>query len=145
MDKMTQSHQAKYFPVAHRLLHWLVALAMSLILLTALLRMGWMDKGHMAGLITSILADVGIAVGDETSIKVAKTIRNQMFQWHFYGGYTLAVALILRLIYRIKVGAFTDAGSGVSAKERFQARVYRVFYGFATLSLISVLARKCVS
>lgn len=40
-----------HFTLIHRILHWIMALAMPVLFLTGFLRMNWMNKNHIAGII----------------------------------------------------------------------------------------------
>ena len=91
-----------YYPIIHRLLHWSLALPMILIFLTIALHDGWMDKNHMASLMEAGLLQVDIELDKEQLIKIAKSIRNAMFEWHYYAGYVIGVVLLLGLLIQQK-------------------------------------------
>lgn len=132
------------FTVSHRLLHWLIALVMLFVLLTVFLRMGWMEKNHMAELIVISLSKFDILVTHEIAIKVAKSIRNVMFEWHIYASYLLCGLLILRLV-NIKTAGISYKGpfnKMATFREKFQAWVYISFYSILGLILVTGLLLK---
>lgn len=64
------------FTIFHRSLHWIMALAMPVLFLTGFLRMNWMNKKHIIGIIeskTDLLAK-------EQSMEIAKSILEPMWQ-----------------------------------------------------------------
>jgi cytochrome b561 len=132
------------FPLVHRLLHWGLAFTMLAILLTILLRMGWMDKNHMAQIITQGLQQIDIAITNQQAISIAKRIRGVMFDWHLYFGYVIAGLLLARFSYMKIVGIHYRSAldTQASVKEKFQAWVYWLFYLGITLSVITGLLLK---
>ena len=59
-----------HFTLIHRILHWIMAFAMPVLFLTGFLRMNWMNKKHIIGIIeskTDLLAK-------EQSMEIAKSI-----------------------------------------------------------------------
>lgn len=136
----TNSH----FGFIHRLLHWGLALTMMVMLLTILLRLGWMEKNHMAAIIHQGLAKIDIVINDDQAIKIAKSIRNVMFQWHTYFGYAVGVILFARFIYMARQGLHYPSAFSPQAtvKQKFQAWVYWLFYAGVTLSVLSGLVLK---
>ena len=117
---------------------------MMVVLLTILLRLGWMEKNHMAAIIHQGLAKIDIVISNEQAIKIAKGIRNVMFQWHIYFGYAVGVILAARFIYMAKRGLHYSSpfSSQATTKQRFQAWVYWLFYAGVTLSVASGLIIK---
>ncbi|PMG75356.1 hypothetical protein BCU84_16215 [Shewanella sp. 10N.286.51.B7] len=127
----------RHFPAIHRLLHWGLALSMLVMLLTILLRLGWMEKNHMAEMIQQGLLQLDLLISDKQAVIIAKSIRNVMFKWHLYFGYAVAVFVSLRFIYMAKCGlqypsALSKQASG---REKFQAWVYWLFYLGIALSV----------
>jgi len=133
-----------YFTVSHRLLHWTIALIMLFVLLTVFLRMGWMEKNHMADLIIITLSKFDISVTHEIAIKVAKSIRNIMFEWHIYASYLLCGLFILRLVNIKKSGIsyISPFNKTATSREKFQAWAYISFYGILGLILMTGLLLK---
>lgn len=133
-----------YFSISHRLLHWSIALVILFILLTVFLRMGWMEKKHMADLIIISAAKFDIFIAHEIAIKVAKSIRNVMFEWHIYASYLLCGLLVLRLInLKIDGISYKSPFSKTSTfREKFQAWIYISFYTIMGLVLVTGLLLK---
>lgn len=130
-----------FFPLAHRLLHWGFAFGMLLILLTVLLRLGWMEKNHMAQMLMDAPQLASAQLSESDAIKVAKSIRNVMFDWHLYAGYFLTIILVLRFGYMKANGIHFKGPTDptATAKEKIKAISYLGLYGFVALSLISGL------
>ncbi|QIR13902.1 cytochrome b/b6 domain-containing protein [Shewanella aestuarii] len=133
-----------HFGVIHRLLHWGLALTMMIMLVTILLRLGWMEKNHMAAIILQGLAKLDIVITDTQAISIAKSIRNVMFQWHIYFGYAVGGILSARFVYMAKQGLHYPSAFSAQAsiKQKFQAWVYWLFYAGVTLSVLSGLVLK---
>lgn len=117
----------------HRILHWLMALAMPILFLTGFLRMFWMNKVQIVSIIrektTSVLTDAQMS-------EIAKAIREPMWQWHVVVAHIVIFSLVARLIYMwIKGIRFPNPfEKKLSAKERMQGIVYVGFYAFVFVS-----------
>lgn len=131
---MIQKTENKFHPV-HRTIHWILAGGMLLAFLTGFLRMTWMDKKHVAG----IIEGVNSTIGSEEAIKMAKAIREPMWQWHVYAAYIIFFAFAARLIYMaIKGIRFPNPfNSKNPLKDRFQGSVYILFYIFAGINVVT--------
>lgn len=134
----------RYFTLIHRLLHWSIAFTMLFILLTILLRMGWMEKRTMANFILSSPQLVEYSITEDDAVKAAKSIRNNMYQWHLYAGYLMAFLFLARLTYTYSQGLFFKGplNQTASLRGKFQAWVYIVFYTGLGLSIITGLTLK---
>ncbi|MBB1389720.1 cytochrome b/b6 domain-containing protein [Shewanella sp. SG44-6] len=132
------------FPLLHRLIHWGLALTMMVMLLTVLLRLGWMEKNHMAAIIHQGLAKIDVIITDKQAVSIARSIRGVMFQWHIYFGYAVSVFVLTRFIYMAKFGLhYTSPFSRqATTKQKFQAWVYWLFYAGVALSVITGLLLK---
>ena len=137
-------NKRKNFTLSHRLLHWSIALTILFILLTLFLRDTWMDKNHMANIISTSLSSYDISLSKEMAIKVAKSIRRSMFEWHIYAGYVLVALVIFRLIH-IKNAGVNYKGpfnKESTIKEKLQAYVYISFYiGLILVSITGLLIK----
>lgn len=134
----------RYFTLIHRVIHWGIALTMLFILLTILLRMGWMEKHTVADIITSSPQMAQYNISEADAVKAAKTIRGNMFQWHLYAGYLMGVLLLARLAYTTSQGIFYKGPFSAEAdlREKFQAWVYILFYTGVALSVMTGLYMK---
>jgi len=76
-----------YYTPTHRLLHWTLAFSILFIMLTVFLRLNWMEKNHVATILTDNLATLDVTITKDQAIKIAKQIRKPMFEWHLIIGY----------------------------------------------------------
>lgn len=131
------SHRA--YPFVHRFLHWAIAIVMSFLLLTILLRLGWMNKFHIAEILGENLASHNIELGEAERIALAKKIRKPMWDWHIYSGYALIVLYLLRLVYnRVSGNGFVlPFRKGLLIHEKVQSWSYLLFYTLIAGSLIT--------
>ncbi len=125
--------QQNKFTFFHRLLHWLMALAMPILFITGFLRMYWMNKHQIVSVIES---KVGTAIPKEQMTDIAKTIREPMWQWHEIFAHVMIFSFLARIIYMLVKGIrFPNPfKSGIPLKERFQGFTYVYFYVFVFIS-----------
>ncbi len=122
-----------------RILHWSLAFSILFILLTVFLRFNWMEKNHVAAILIDKLSLIDITISKEQAIKIAKQIRKPMFDWHIYIGYVATGIFVLRILYNsLHKNLFIPKNS----KEIFQLWVYRVFYIFLAITIITGLYMK---
>ncbi len=124
------------YTLTDRILHWALAFSILFILLTVFLRLNWMEKNHVAAILTDKLSALDITLSKEQAIKIAKQIRKPMFDWHITIGYVAAGVFVLRMLFHIKN---KKAFNPVTKKEKFQIWVYRVFYALLGVTLITGL------
>lgn len=125
-----------YSPI-FRIMHWAIALCMLFMLLTIFLRLNWMNKNHMAGILLEQLNGLSIDLAEEDAVKIAKQIRKPMWNWHIWIGYVLVGLYILRMILAAtkKMIFLNPFQHGLSGKEKFQAWLYVSFYVFIGITL----------
>ena len=129
----------KSYTFFDRLLHWILAFSILFILLTVFLRLNWMEKNHVAAILTDNLSALDLEITKEQAIKIAKQIRKPMFDWHIYIGYVAAGAFALRMIFHM----FNKKNyNPITSTEKFQVWVYRIFYVLLALTLITGLLIK---
>ncbi|MCO5260122.1 MAG: cytochrome b/b6 domain-containing protein [Crocinitomicaceae bacterium] len=118
-------NQTKFTPL-HRLLHWIMALAMIVLYITGFLRMHWMNKNHIVG----IIQDTSDLISKEEATVIAKTIREPMWQWHELFAHVMIISFLVRILYVLIKGIrFPNPfKAGNSVKERLQGLVYVYFY-----------------
>lgn len=126
----------------YRFMHWSIALCMLFLLLTIFLRMGWMNKQHMADIIKEYLsAETQVQLDDEQLITLAKKIRKPMWVWHTYAGYVLvglySIRLLLPFFGEMKFRNPMD--KTINTKEKFQFWTYIVFHICVVISLVTGL------
>lgn len=122
------------FTAVHRILHWIIALAMPVLFITGFLRLYWMNKNGMVAVIESKTA--ASPLPKDVAIDIAKTIREPMWEWHEIFAYVMIFAFIARIIYMLVKGIrFPNPFSkSLSLKERLQGFIYIYFYVFVFIS-----------
>ena len=129
------------YTLALRVLHWSIALTMLFLLITIFLRLNWMNKHHMADILTQELSKVDMNLDQDQAIVIAKAIRKPMWNWHVYAGYLLSGLFILKMIlFSVQGAVFRSPFSKESTtKEKFQSWVYILFYVLLSVSLVTGL------
>lgn len=123
------------FTLIHRILHWIMAFAMPVLFLTGFLRMNWMNKKHIIGIIeskTDLLAK-------EQSMEIAKSILEPMWQWHEVFAHIMIFSFLARIIYMLAKGIrFPNPFQrNQPLKERLQGFTYVYFYLFVFISAVT--------
>lgn len=101
---------AKKWSAPMRVYHWLNSLVVTLILITVVLRKTVLDKYLLNGKIQSFLADTGLELDKDITMKLAKLIRSEMWEWHYIFGFVLAFLITIRIVL-----FFTKSGKIVIA------------------------------
>lgn len=100
-----------------------------------------MNKDHVADIIRNYLSSTGQSLSREQLIVLAKQIRQPMWDWHIYFGYTLvglySIRMMLSFFGQMKFS--NPLGKQLSSKIKFQLWVYLVFYVCVGISLITGL------
>lgn len=114
------------FTALHRALHWLTALAITVLFLTGFLRMTWMNRHKIAEIIASTTDELS----KDQMNSIAKAIREPMWEWHVIFAYLMITVVAVRLIYMIVKGIrFPNPfDSKISIGDRFQGLSYAFFY-----------------
>jgi Ni,Fe-hydrogenase I cytochrome b subunit len=109
--------------------------------LTIFLRLNWMNKNNMAEILINELNQRNIQLDGEEAVKIAKSIRRPMWDWHIYIGYVLTGLYFLRLLLMaIKGAAFKSPFNKLSTlKEKIQSWTYILFYILLGATLITGL------
>jgi len=123
----------------HRALHWISALAMLVLFVTGFLRMYWMNKWHIAGIVQHKAPELSKEIAGD----IAKSIREPMWQWHELFAKVMIFAFLARIVYMLVKGIrFPNPfKKGISLKERFQGFIYIYFYVFV---LVSAFTGVCI-
>jgi cytochrome b561 len=129
--------QQKKFTTIHRILHWVMALAMPILFITGFLRMYWMNKDHIISIIES--KTLATPLAKEQMSAIAKAIREPMWQWHEIVAYVMIFAFIVRIIYMLIKGIrFPNPfNAALTIKERLQGFTYIYFYTFVFISAVT--------
>ncbi|GGE30762.1 hypothetical protein GCM10010832_08980 [Psychroflexus planctonicus] len=112
-----------------------------LLLITILLRLTWMEKEHMAGIINTYLTTNEVSLTQDQLIVLAKQIRQPMWQWHVYLGYVLVGLFSIRfaLPFWGEMKIQNPLNKTLTTKEKFQRWVYIFFYFCVLTSLVTGL------
>lgn len=125
------------YSLTYRLLHWAIAFTMLGILTTILLRLGWMEKNHVADIIDPYLREQGVELSRDQLLVLAKKIRKPMWDWHIYLGYVLTGLYLIRM----SVPFFGEMKfsnpfiKGIDMRIRLQYATYLIFYVLVAASL----------
>lgn len=125
-----------------RILHWSIAIAFLLLLLTIFLRKTWMEKSHVAEIIQTYLTENNYeTLPQDDAIVLAKKIRKPMWDWHIYLGYVLVGLYCIRLALPFfgEMKFTSPFQKDLDAKTKFQYWTYLIFYVFTGISLITGL------
>ncbi|MCK9480217.1 MAG: cytochrome b/b6 domain-containing protein [Bacteroidia bacterium] len=123
------------FTLIHRMLHWVIAIAVTVQFFTGFLRMKWMGKKAVIG----AMEQHEIPASSEQMKAVYKTIREPMWQWHEIFAHVVIIAFLVRIVYMLLKGIrFPNPFKRfVSFKERLQGLTYVYFYGFLFVQSIT--------
>lgn len=124
------------FTFLHRLLHWATAIAMTVLYITGFLRMTWMNRHEIAGIIGEKAGD---ALSKEVVREIAITIREPMWDWHVVFAYVMTGAFLARIIYMLAKGIRFPAPfrRDTPLGERFQGLTYVYFYAFVLVQVVT--------
>lgn len=129
------------YSLIERVLHWLIALVMIVILLTVFLRVNWLNKHVVGEIIRTKLLDQDIRITEMEGVQVAKAIRQPMWDWHIYMGYVLTGLYALRLILFAKKNRLFEIL--LSRKENLYSKakvwMYMGFYVCLGITLVTGL------
>lgn len=129
------------YSLIHRMTHWAIAITFLLLLFTIFLRLTWMNKVHVAGIIEAYLGTTDQALSQEQLIVLAKQIRQPMWKWHVYLGYILVGLLSFRFMLPLfgQMRFQNPFCPSLTLKVRLQKLTYLVFYACVVGSLITGL------
>lgn len=127
------------YSLVFRLLHWGIALVMLGLLVTILLRMTWLNKDTVSQIIIDYSKSQDVNITQEKAIVLAKRVRQPMWNWHIYLGYTLCGLIFIRFMVAIfgKIPFLNPFKGNITMSERFRALVYLAFYMSVIISLIT--------
>lgn len=130
------------FTKQHRVLHWSLAILISISFITGFLRMVWMGKKAVIHAV-----QVNSDLTRDQAVSIYKTLREPMWQWHVYAAYLIVFVFILRILYMIVEGIrfpnpFKSTSTG---REKFNGAVYIIFYVFLAVQVVTGLGLKFLS
>lgn len=128
----------------YRILHWAIAVAFTLLLITIFLRLTWLNKVNVAAIIQNYLLDTGQILTQDQLLALAKKIRQPMWDWHIYLGYILtglfSIRFMLPLFGHMKLQS--PFGKDLSTKDKLKKWTYIIFYFCVIISLVTGLIIK---
>lgn len=126
---------------SYRIIHWAIALTMLGLLTTILLRLGWMEKNHVAGIIDPYLREQGVELSQDQLLVLAKKIRKPMWDWHIYLGYVLTGLYLIRMSMPFfgEMRFSNPFKKGLDKRIRLQYATYLIFYVLVAASLVTGL------
>lgn len=129
------------YSVIFRVMHWGIAFCMIFMLITIFLRMNWMNKNHVAGIIQDYLSTTDQSLSQDQLISLAKKIRKPMWDWHVYVGYALVGLYSIRLALPFfgQMPFSNPLRKGLDLKVKLQYWIYLIFYCCVGISLITGL------
>ena len=129
------------FSKVYRIFHWAIAISFILLLITIFLRLTWMNKDNMAGIIGNYLSETDQVLSQDQLIVLAKKIREPMWKWHIYIGYVLVGLFGLRFMLPLfgEMRVQNPMDKSLNTKEKFQKWIYIVFYLCVVISLVTGL------
>lgn len=133
-------HQRSYSAL-YRILHWSIAICMTLLLLTIFLRLTWLEKNNVEAIIQNFLGERGAALSQDDAILLAKKIRKPMWEWHIYLGYALTGLYSLRMLLPLfgKMPFSSPFNAQLDRQTKIQYGIYLVFYVLVAVSLTTGL------
>jgi cytochrome b561 len=129
----------KTYTVLHRLLHWVFALGILVLLTTGFLRMYWMGKEAISEAVTKDLQIQALNLDQQSLGSIIHSILDPMFEWHVYSAYLITFAFVARIIYMIVKGIkFPNPFlKNTPNKEKFQGFIYLAFYFLIAVEIIT--------
>ena len=127
----------KIYSKTYRIMHWSIAIAMLLLLITIFLRATWLNKYNVAEIVESFLNKEETIIAHDQAIKLAKNIRKPMWNWHIYLGYLLTGLFALRFALPLfdEMKFQNPFDKNATLKDKFKAWTYALFYICITASL----------
>ena len=125
----------------YRIIHWSIAIAFLLLLITIFLRLTWLNKYNVAAIIEEYLKGTDQVLSEEQVLQLAKKIRKPMWDWHIYIGYVLTGLFTIRFMLPLfgEMKFPNPFGKQLTAKMKFQKTTYLLFYLCVITSLITGL------
>lgn len=120
------------YTLKFRVWHWLNAFIVLGLLGTIFLRETFLNAKINSEIILSKLSEFSIIITDKQAISLAKTIRAEMWQWHIYLGYALA----LLVLYRIYLYFRDDSHHEKFSELTLHKKMVKAFYYFFYISLL---------
>jgi Ni/Fe-hydrogenase 1 B-type cytochrome subunit len=128
----------KHQSLGLRIWHWLDVMAIAGLILTALLRKGWLSWRDNVQIMLSKSSEMGATLTPETAKELAIALRNQMWDWHYLLGYLLSSLIVFRFFVFLSQRKNKVAPPASLYKKAVQYGYY-VFYAVVTYMAFSGL------
>ena len=131
----------KAYSKVYRIFHSAIAISFLLLLVTIFLRLTWMNKDNMAGIIENYLNGTDQILSQDQLIVLAKQLREPMWKWHIYIGYVLVGLFCFRFMLPLfgEMRIPNPLDKRLNSKEKFKKWTYIVFYVGVVVSLATGL------
>ncbi|HUH42272.1 MAG TPA: cytochrome b/b6 domain-containing protein [Sulfurimonas sp.] len=124
------------YTLSFRIWHWLFAVVILGLLGTVFLRKTFLSYKANAEILMAKLSDMGNDITIEDAKILAKTIRDNMWEWHIILGYALAALVIYRIILFFVDKSKRESFSSLSLHKKAVRSLYYVLY--ATVLFMSI-------
>lgn len=133
--------EKKNYSKIYRIMHWLMAISFTLLLFTIFLRLTWLNKYNVADIMKDFLVDTDQTLSQGQLIKLAKKIRQPMWDWHIYLGYFITGLFVMRfaLPFFDKMKVQNPLKKELSWKDKLKKWTYLIFYVCVFISLVTGL------
>lgn len=129
----------KKYTALHRLLHWVLALGMTVLFATGFLRLYWMGKKSITAAVNNDANIQSLNLDKQSLRTISHALQDPMFQWHVYAAYIVTFAFIARIIYMIAKGIrFPNPFlKSTVMGDKIQGIVYFVFYFLIAVQIVT--------
>lgn len=127
----------RIFTRSHRILHWITAAVMLILLFTGFLHEFWMSKHGIADMIRNSIGQQYLS--DKHAVNIATQIRDPMWNWHVYMAYTIVIVFSIRIIYMLIKGIrFPNPfKKKLYLKDRIEGFSYILFYFLVLINIVT--------
>lgn len=105
---------SKEYSAGLRIYHWLNALTVLFILFTVFTRTNWLEKYKVRDMILNFADKNSINISPDLAYQMAKIIRNEIWNYHYYLGIFLAILLVYRFLLLLFPGGRKTFKTGFS-------------------------------
>ncbi len=132
---MARKHQ----PLSIRIWHWATAFLILGLLTTVFLRDTFLNSRGNALIVSNLLAKDNISLTTDQSRAIGRAIRDPMWDWHYYLGFTLTGFFILFRVFNRKRSIVPNlkAAFAISPHEGLVKTIYALFYLVTSYMIIS--------
>ncbi|MBN2826057.1 MAG: cytochrome b/b6 domain-containing protein [Campylobacterales bacterium] len=125
------------YSIMLRIWHWLNALAVFVLVATALLRKTFLSVDETAGIIIQSAKEYHFTISNEIAKTAAKAIYEPMWEWHILFGYFLVFLLVFRVFIFVKEGvSYVETDT---LYKKLTTITYTIFYSLTFFMVLSGL------